>query len=71
MSMKYGDKIYIAGHKGMVGSALIRLLTKQGYDNILTVERGDIDLRCQQKVTEFFATHQPDDVFLAYRFPKR
>ena len=65
MSMKHGDKIYIAGHKGMVGGALVRLLTKQGYDNILTVERGDIDLRCQQQVTAFFATHQPDYVFLA------
>ena len=65
MSMKHGDKIYIAGHKGMVGGALVRLLTKQGYDNILTVERGDIDLRCQQQVTAFFAIHQPDYVFLA------
>ncbi|MGM8900828.1 NAD-dependent epimerase/dehydratase family protein, partial [Psychrobacter sp. 1Y4] len=65
MSMQYKDKIYIAGHRGMVGSAIVRLLTKRGYSNLLTAERSELELMSQQQVTEFFATHQPDYVFLA------
>lgn len=63
--MQYKDKIYIAGHRGMVGSAIVRLLTKRGYSNLLNAERSKLELRSQQQVTEFFATHQPDYVFLA------
>lgn len=63
--MQYKDKIYIAGHRGMVGSAIVRLLTKRGYSNFLTAERSELELISQQQVTEFFATHQPDYVFLA------
>lgn len=63
--MQYKDKIYIAGHRGMVGSAIVRLLTKRGYSNLLTAEHRELELMSQQQVTEFFATHQPDYVFLA------
>ena len=63
--MQYQDKIYIAGHQGMVGSAIVRLLTKLGYHNLLTADRSELDLLSQQQVAEFFATHQPDYVFLA------
>ena len=65
MPMQYQDKIYIAGHQGMVGSAIVRLLTKLGYDNLLTADRSELDLLSQQQVAEFFATHHPDYVFLA------
>ena len=63
--MEYRDKIYIAGHLGMVGSAIVRLLTKRGYSNLLTADHSELELMSQQQVTEFFATHQPDYVFLA------
>ena len=63
--MQYKDKIYIAGHQGMVGSAIVRLLTKLGYHNLLTVDRRELDLLSQQQVVDFFARHQPDYVFLA------
>ena len=63
--MQYKDKIYIAGHQGMVGSAIVRLLTKLGYHNLLTVDRSELDLLSQQQVVAFFARHQPDYVFLA------
>ena len=65
MPMQHSDKIYIAGHRGMVGSAITRLLTKLGYDNLLTADRSELDLLSQQQVAEFFAKHQPDYVFLA------
>ncbi len=65
MPMQHQDKIYIAGHQGMVGSAITRLLTKLGYHNLLTAERSELDLLSQQQVADFFATHQPDYVFLA------
>ena len=65
MPMQYSDKIYIAGHQGMVGSAIVRLLIKLGYHNLLTADRSELDLLSQQQVVEFFATHQPDYVFLA------
>ena len=65
MPMQYSDKIYIAGHQGMVGSAIFRLLTKLGYHNLLTADRSELDLLSQQQVADFFAKHQPDYVFLA------
>ena len=65
MPMQYQDKIYIAGHQGMVGSAIVRLLTKLGYHNLLTLDHSELDLLSQQQVADFFATHQPDYVFLA------
>lgn len=58
-------RIYVAGHQGMVGSALIRELNSLGYDNILTRSRMELDLTNQAAVNLFFATDKPEYVFLA------
>jgi len=58
-------KIYIAGHRGMVGSAIIRRLKKDGYSNFITRTSAELDLRNQEAVNSFFATERPDYVFLA------
>jgi GDP-L-fucose synthase len=58
-------KIYVAGHQGMVGSAIIRNLEKKGYDNIITRTRQALDLRDQGKVFAFFQQERPDYLFLA------
>ena len=63
--MNKEDKIYIAGHRGMVGSAIVRLLEKQGYTNILTKTSKELDLRNQAQVASFFEVEKPDYVFLA------
>ena len=59
------DKIYIAGHRGMVGSAIHRNLVKLGYENILTRTSSQLDLRTQEAVNEFFEIERPEYVFLA------
>ncbi len=59
------SKIYVAGHRGMVGSAIIRELKKQGYENIITRTHAELDLTDQRAVNEFFATERPEYVFLA------
>lgn len=59
------DKIYVAGHRGMVGSAIVRALKAQGYQNLLLKSSAELDLRNQAAVEEFFAQEQPDYVFLA------
>lgn len=63
--MEKTSKIYIAGHRGMVGSALVRKLEQEGYSNIVTRTSKDLDLRNQQAVADFFAQEKPDYVFLA------
>ncbi len=63
--MNVKDKIYVAGHKGMVGSAIIRRLQKDGFTNIVTRTSAELDLRNQQAVADFFANEKPDYVFLA------
>lgn len=63
--MEKQAKIYIAGHRGMVGSAIHRKLTKEGYTNIITRVSAELDLRSQQQVADFFAAEKPDYVFLA------
>lgn len=63
--MDKNAKIYVAGHRGMVGSAIIRELHRQGYDNILTRTHSELDLIDQQAVERFFAEEQPEYVFLA------
>jgi len=63
--MTITDKIYIAGHRGMVGSALLRKLQAEGYDNIITRTSRELDLRDQAAVNAFFAEEKPDYVFLA------
>ncbi|MEC3880111.1 GDP-L-fucose synthase family protein [Parapedobacter sp. 10938] len=63
--MEKNAKIYIAGHRGMVGSAIHRKLTALGYDNLLLRTSGELDLRNQQAVADFFAAERPDYVFMA------
>lgn len=58
-------KIFIAGHRGMVGSAIFRALESKGYTNILVRTSKELDLRNQQDVAQFFAAEKPDYVFLA------
>lgn len=58
-------KIYVAGHRSLAGSAIMRELKSQGYDNITTRTSSDLDLLSQPAVNQFFPTKQPDYVFLA------
>lgn len=63
--MESSAKIYVAGHRGMVGSALVRRLQAERYENIVVRTSRELDLRNQQAVSEFFETERPDYVFLA------
>ena len=63
--MEKNAKIYVAGHRGMVGSAIVRELQRQGYTNIVTRTHGELDLTRQAAVEEFFAQERPEYVFLA------
>jgi GDP-L-fucose synthase len=63
--MNKKDKIYIAGHRGMVGSAIVRKLQAEGFSNLLLRTSKELDLRNQQAVAAFFATEKPDFVFMA------
>ena len=63
--MEKTSKIYVAGHNGMVGSAIIRELKKQGYNNIITKSRKDLDLINQDAVNAFFEKENPEYIFLA------
>jgi len=63
--MQLNDKIYIAGHRGMVGGAISRRLKTLGYENLVTRSSAELDLRSQAAVNEFFSKEKPDYVFLA------
>ncbi len=63
--MEKSAKIYVAGHNGMVGSAIVRKLVAEGYENIITRSSKELDLRNQQAVADFFSEQKPDYVFLA------
>ncbi len=63
--MDRNSKIYVAGHRGMVGSAIVRALRAEGYDNIITRTHAELDLTCQQAVRDFFEAERPEYVFLA------
>jgi GDP-L-fucose synthase len=63
--MELASKIYVAGHRGMVGSAIVRNLISKGYTNIITRSSAELDLRNQASVNEFFASEKPAYVFLA------
>ena len=66
--MEFSEKtgrIYVAGHNGMVGSAIVRALKSDGYSNIITRSSKELDLRNQNQVDQFFKTEKPDFVFLA------
>lgn len=62
--MNFESKIFIAGHRGLVGSAISRHLTSNGYTNLLSRSRAQLDLRIQKDVNEFFAEERPEYVFL-------
>ena len=63
--MEKNSKIYVAGHRGMVGSAIVRELLRQGYTNIITRTHSELDLCRQEQVEQFFAAEKPEYVFLA------
>lgn len=63
--MELSARIYVAGHRGMVGSAIVRALEKRGYTNIITRSSTQLDLRRQQAVEDFYAAERPDYVFVA------
>ncbi len=63
--MEKNSKIYVAGHRGMVGSAIVRELKKQGYENIVVKTHKELDLCRQIEVENFFAEEKPEYVFLA------
>ena len=63
--INYNSKIFVAGHKGLVGSAILRLLKKRGYKNLLIVDKKKLDLRDQKKVIYFLKKNKPDFVFIA------
>ena len=63
--MNKDSKIFVAGHKGMVGSAIVRHLESNGYTNIITVDKKDIDLTSQAETNIFFNSNDPEYVFLA------
>jgi GDP-L-fucose synthase len=63
--MNLSAKIYVAGHRGLVGSALVRHLSAQGYANLMTCTHAELDLTEQMAVEEFFARERPEFVFLA------
>ena len=63
--IKYNSKIYIAGHKGLVGSAILRKLKENGYTNLITADRKTLDLTDQKKVIQFLKNKKPDFIFIA------
>ena len=58
--MNKDSKIYVAGHRGMVGSAIVRELQRQGYNNIITRTHKELDLTRQDQVEKFFAEEKPE-----------
>ena len=65
ITLQLNQKIYVAGHRGMVGSAIVRELQKQGYQNIITTPHSKLDLTNQADVKDFFENERPDQVYLA------
>jgi len=65
MTLNLEQKIYVAGHRGMVGSAIVRHLEVMGYKNIISRTHAQLDLTNQLAVAEFFAKEKPDQVYLA------
>lgn len=63
--MHQNARIFVAGHKGLVGSAIVRALKKQGYTNLILKTKSELDLREQSKVRDFFAQEKPEFVFMA------
>jgi len=63
--MNQTSRVYVAGHRGMVGSAIVRCLQQAGFSNIITAASNQLDLRNQQQTSDFFTAHKPEFVFLA------
>jgi len=63
--MELNSRIFVAGHNGLVGSAIVRKLKEQGYTNIITMPKSELDLRDQKMVSWFFSVYRPEYVFLA------
>ncbi len=63
--MDRNSRIFVAGHRGLVGSAIVRKLRAEGYDNLVLRSRNELDLRDQRAVADFFLEERPDHVFLA------
>lgn len=63
--MKPSDRIFVAGHRGLVGGAIVRALVNQGFTNLILKTREDLDLKSQKNVNDFFEHEKPDFVFLA------
>ena len=64
MRIDRSARVYVAGHRGLVGSALVRLLEAEGFTDVLTATRDELDLRHQSAVSAWFDEHRPDYVFL-------
>ena len=65
MNIEKNDKIFVAGHKGLVGSSIIRQLKRKGYNNLITVSKKNLDLTNQQKVFNFLKKNKPKFVYIA------
>jgi GDP-L-fucose synthase len=65
MTINFDAKIYVAGHRGLVGSALVRALRAQGYSNLILRTHAELDLLDQAATARFFAEERPEVVFLA------
>ena len=63
--MQKNSKIYVAGHRGLAGSAIVRKLEKEGYENLVLRTSSELDLRDQRSVKAFFEQEKPEYVFLA------
>ena len=63
--INYKSKIFIAGHKGMLGSAILRILKKKGYKNLLIIDKKKLDLRNQKSVKKYLETKKPDAIIIA------
>ncbi len=64
MQIERDARVFVAGHRGLVGSALVRKLEAEGFDNILTASRSEVDLRDQSEVSHWFKANRPEYVFL-------
>ena len=62
MTQEFSQKIYVAGHRGMVGSAIVRNLQAKGFSNFVTRTHAELDLTNQAKVAAFFEAEKPDQV---------
>ena len=63
--INYKSKIFIAGHKGMLGSAILRVLKKKGYKNLLIIDKKKLDLRNQISVKKYLKLKKPDAIVIA------